>query len=70
MAKSRYYTALGMVTEATLSKILEDVLAFSDIPEVESHRLAELCRIMNSVEGLFSEDPSQVSLLCIHLSLN
>lgn len=52
---------MGSVVDAALSRILEDVLALPDIPEVESHRLSELCRIFNALEGLFSEDPEQVS---------
>ncbi|KAJ7504302.1 hypothetical protein B0H11DRAFT_1981579 [Mycena galericulata] len=54
--KSKYYTAIGMVTDAALSRVLEDILALPDIPEVESHRLSELCRILNALEALFVED--------------
>jgi hypothetical protein len=55
-----------MVTDAALSRILQDVLALPDIPELESHRLSELCRILNALEGLFVEDPdpNQVGDLC------
>jgi hypothetical protein len=55
-----------MVTDAALSRILQDILALPDIPELESHRLSELCRILNALEGLFVEDPdpSQVGDLC------
>lgn len=60
MTKSRYYAAIGSVTDAALSRVLEDVLALPDIPEVESNRLSELCRILNALEGLFVEDPTQV----------
>lgn len=60
LAKTKYYTAIGMVADAALSRILQDVLALPDIPEVESHRLSELCRIFNAMEGLFVEDPGQV----------
>ncbi|KAF8075092.1 hypothetical protein FPV67DRAFT_1650064 [Lyophyllum atratum] len=59
LPKSKYYTAIGLVAEAALSRILTDVLALPDIPEVESHRLGELCRIFNAMEGLFVEDPTQ-----------
>ncbi|KAJ6515056.1 hypothetical protein C8R47DRAFT_1206403 [Mycena vitilis] len=31
--KSKYYTAIGMVTEAALCRVLEDILALHDIPE-------------------------------------
>ncbi|KAJ7654458.1 hypothetical protein DFH06DRAFT_1298890 [Mycena polygramma] len=57
--KSKYYTAIGMVTEAALSRVLEDILALHDIPEVESHRLSELCRILHALEALFIEDTNQ-----------
>jgi hypothetical protein len=63
LAKSKYYIAIGLVTDAALSRILEDVLALPDIPEVESHRLSELCRILNALEGLFVEDPNQASVI-------
>ncbi|KAJ7879914.1 hypothetical protein B0H14DRAFT_3082805 [Mycena olivaceomarginata] len=54
--KSKYYTAIGMVTEAALSRVLEDILALPDITEVESHRLSELCRMLHALEALFIED--------------
>ena len=60
LAKSRYYDAIGSVTDAALSRVLQDVLELNDIPELESHRLSELCRILNALEGLFCEDPEQV----------
>ncbi|KAF8216598.1 hypothetical protein K438DRAFT_1797518 [Mycena galopus ATCC 62051] len=59
--KSKYYTAIGMVTEAALSRVLEDILALPDIPEVESHRLNELCRILQGLEALFIEDTKRDS---------
>ncbi|KAL0568182.1 ribosome biogenesis protein ytm1 [Marasmius crinis-equi] len=59
LTKSKYYMAIGLVTDAALSRVLEDVLALPDIPELESHRLSELCRILHALEGLFVEDPEQ-----------
>lgn len=67
LTKGKYYTAIGLVTEAILSRILQDILALSDIPEVDSHRLSELCRILNSLEGLFSEDPAQHSFVVAYV---
>lgn len=66
LTKSKYYTAIGLVTDAALSRILQDVLALPDIPEVESRKLSELCRILNALEGLFMEDPdlNQVGVPC------
>lgn len=61
--KSKYYTALGMVTDAAVSRVLEDVLALPDIPEVESHRLSELCRLLHALEALFIEDANQASFV-------
>lgn len=52
--------AVGAAADAAISRILRDVLALPDITEAESHRLSELCRIMNALEGLFVEDPTQV----------
>lgn len=52
--------ALGSVVDAALSRVLEDVLNLDDIPEIESHRLSDLCKILNALEGLFVEDREQV----------
>ncbi|KAI0697828.1 hypothetical protein C8T65DRAFT_614507 [Cerioporus squamosus] len=67
LTKSRYYDALGSIVEAALSRILADVLALEDITEVESHRLSELCHILNALEGLFVEDPEQPSIVVSHV---
>lgn len=63
LAKSKYYQALGRLVDAALRRILRDIVSLHDITEVESHRLSELCRIFNSIEGLFSEDPNQSSFV-------
>ncbi|KAJ7255514.1 hypothetical protein B0H12DRAFT_1113859 [Mycena haematopus] len=68
LTKSRYYTAIGMVTEAALSRVLEDILALPDIPEVESHRLSELCRMLHALEALFVEDAHQGSFVVAYVS--
>ena len=60
MRKSEYYAAAGALVDAALVTILDDILALPDITEVESHRLSELCRIMNAIEGIYMEDPDQV----------
>lgn len=67
LPKSKYYSALGSVTEAALSRMLEDILALPDIPEVESHRLSELCRILSALEGLFMEDINQRSFVLAYV---
>lgn len=61
LPKSKYYTAVGLVVDGVLSRILDSILAISDITEVESHRLSELCRILAALEGLFVENTSEVS---------
>jgi hypothetical protein len=43
-----------------LTCIMDDILALSDITEVESQRLSEICRILHALEGLFIDDPEQV----------
>ena len=60
LPKSKYYTAVGLVIDGVLSRILDSILAISDIPEVESHKLSELCRILTALEGLFVENTSEV----------
>ncbi|KAJ7577020.1 hypothetical protein C8J56DRAFT_378047 [Mycena floridula] len=67
MTKSKYYTSLGSIVEEALTRILDDVLALHDIPEVESHRLSELCKILHSLEGLFVEDPDQPSFVVAYV---
>jgi centromere/kinetochore protein ZW10 len=58
--KTKYFDALGALVNFCLMYIMDDVLALSDITEVESHRLSELCRILRALEGLFMDDPEQV----------
>ncbi|KAG9313057.1 hypothetical protein JVU11DRAFT_6497 [Chiua virens] len=67
-SKSKYYTAVGLVVDGVLSRILDSVLAISDIPEVESHKLSELCRILTALEGLFVEDTSESSFVVSYVS--
>ncbi|PPQ67869.1 hypothetical protein CVT25_010308 [Psilocybe cyanescens] len=63
LTKNKYYSAIGAVVDTALLRVLQDVLALSDIPEVESHRISELCRILTALEGLFSEHPEQPSFV-------
>ncbi len=55
------YTTLGKIIDEVINKILEDVLALQDIPELESRRLAELCQILHPLDGLFPEIHNGVS---------
>ncbi|KAG6895807.1 hypothetical protein C0992_012359 [Termitomyces sp. T32_za158] len=67
LTKTRYYTAIGLLVEAVLDRTIRDVLALPDIPEVESHRLSELCHIFNALEGLFVEDTTQPSFVVAYV---
>jgi protein transport protein DSL1/ZW10 len=61
LPSSKYYEAIGSVVDAALSRMLNDILALSDITADESQKLSELCRIMNSLEGLFVQNSDLVS---------
>ncbi|KIJ65573.1 hypothetical protein HYDPIDRAFT_152514 [Hydnomerulius pinastri MD-312] len=63
LPKSKYYVAVGTVVDGVLSRILDDILAIPDIPEVESHKLSELCRILSALEGLFVGDMNENSFV-------
>ena len=56
----RHLAATGRIVDAVLSRMLEDITQLPDITADESHRLSELCRMLNSLEGLFVEGPEQV----------
>ena len=60
LSRTKYFDALGSLVHFCLTCIMDDILALSDITEVESHRLSELCRILHALEGLFTDDPDQV----------
>lgn len=60
LTRTRHLTAIGLVINAVLSRILEEITALPDITAAESHKLSELCRIFNALEGLFVDDPEQV----------
>jgi protein transport protein DSL1/ZW10 len=68
LARSKYLYTIGVLVESVLSRILEDVLELDDIPEVESHRLSELCKILSALEGLFVENPDEVCVQFYHSS--
>ncbi len=61
LTRAKYLRAVGQVVDIALSKVIEDVLALPDIPELDSRRLSELCRILNALEGLFADDLDMVS---------
>ncbi len=57
---STYLEATGSVVEEALTCVLNDILALSDIPEKESHRLNALCLKLESLKELFVVFPGQV----------
>lgn len=57
---SRHLVAIGGIVDVVLSRMLEDITKLPDITADESHRLSELCRMLNALEGLFVEGPEQV----------
>ncbi|KAF9815102.1 hypothetical protein IEO21_04799 [Rhodonia placenta] len=65
--KSKFYDAIGSLVDSALSRILADVLALPDITEAESHRLNELCHILNALEGLFVENAEQPSFVVAYV---
>ncbi|KAI5123541.1 hypothetical protein M0805_006700 [Coniferiporia weirii] len=69
LPRTKYYSATGQVVEAALTKILDDVLALPDIPELDSRKLSELCRILFALEGLFvdAEDPDSPSVVVAYV---
>ncbi|KAJ3557317.1 hypothetical protein NM688_g1539 [Phlebia brevispora] len=69
LTKSKYYQAIGSIINTALGRILGDILALPDITEVESHKLSELCRILNALEGLFVEGPEQPSFVVAYVPL-
>ena len=56
----RHLTAIGRIVDTVLSRMLQDITKLPDITADESHRLSELCRMLNALEGLFVEGPEQV----------
>ena len=61
MTTTAYYTALGGIINDILVRVLREVLGLRDIPEVESQRLAALCRILHPLDELFVESPNEVN---------
>ena len=60
LPQSRHLTAIGRIVDAVLLRMLEEIIRLPDITADESHRLSELCRMLNALEGLFVEGPDQV----------
>ena len=67
LTKSWYFEALGSIAGAALSRILASVLALEDITKTESHKVSELCHILDALEGRFVEDPDQLSFVVLEM---
>jgi hypothetical protein len=63
MTTTAYYTALGAIINGILARVLKEVLGLRDIPEVESQRLAALCKILHPLDELFVQSADEVPLL-------
>ncbi|KAF8677565.1 Centromere/kinetochore Zw10 [Rhizoctonia solani] len=58
---AKYHLALGTLVEDVLSRLTDDILSMHDIPETESHRLHEICKLMHTFESLFVPDGESTS---------
>ena len=61
MTTTAYYAALGSIINDVLARVLKEVLGLRDIGEVESQRLAALCKILHQLEELFVESAAEVT---------
>lgn len=61
LTKTTYFQAIGTLVDDTLARVIEDITSLRDIPELESHRLNELLRILTGLEDLFVEGENSVS---------
>jgi len=54
---------MGSIINDILGRVLKEVLRLRDIPEVESQRLAALCKILHPLDEVFVESANEVTLL-------
>ncbi|CUA78197.1 Sorting nexin-41 [Cryptococcus neoformans var, neoformans B-3501A] [Rhizoctonia solani] len=59
----KYRLALGTLVEDVLSRLTDDILSMHDIPETESHRLHDICKVMRTFESLFVADGESDSMV-------
>ncbi|KAG8737597.1 hypothetical protein FRC12_017081 [Ceratobasidium sp. 428] len=64
---TKYYPALGTLVDDVLVRITEDILAMPDIPETESHRLHDICKILHAFESLFVLEGDTASNVTLHV---
>jgi len=55
LSPSARIAALGTLVDAVLEAMVAQVLQLDDIPEQESHHLAQLCAVLTPLEDLFVE---------------
>lgn len=65
LTRTAYLHATGAVVDDILARMIEEITSLPDIPELESHRLNDLLKILNPLEGLFAEGENSVSFLSL-----
>ncbi|KAG8862148.1 hypothetical protein FRB96_002178 [Tulasnella sp. 330] len=63
LTKSKYLEAAGYLVDEILSRVIDDVTSLRDIPEMESHRLNELLKILFPLEDLFANDDGSTTVV-------
>jgi protein transport protein DSL1/ZW10 len=63
LAQTSYLEAMGFIVEETLSFILNDILSLPDIPELDSHRLNQLCLKLELLKEFFITSPGTVGII-------
>jgi hypothetical protein len=58
---TNYYNAVGTVTDTILLQMVDEIADLDDITEVESERLAQMCKQMEPIQRLFIDADGQVS---------
>src|ERR1700742_5232745 len=59
-----YYNSIGAVTDAILLQMVDEIVDLDDITEVESEKLAEMCKKMEPVQNLFVCSRGEVRCTC------
>ncbi|KAG8983078.1 hypothetical protein FRB93_007669 [Tulasnella sp. JGI-2019a] len=63
LTRSKYLEATGYLVEEILSRIIGDITSLRDIPEMESHRLNELLKLISPLEDLFVGDDGSTTVV-------
>ncbi|KAG9016703.1 hypothetical protein FRB90_002458 [Tulasnella sp. 427] len=69
LTRTAYLNAIGALVDDTLARMIEEITSLPDIPELESHRLSELLRILTGLEDLFSEGENSPVVMHVPLWL-